>query len=182
VAREQSNLDSKIAFNMGEVIGLEAPDWSREKPRGFWDPSRKLLLSIRRYQHWRNKRGILPGLFRRLIVIRHRFWTAVSGAEIDLTVQIGGGLLLPHTNGIVIHPKAKIGINCLIHQQVTIGTAVDGADDVPVVEENVKIYAGAKVLGPIRIGARATIGANSVVLTDVPEGATVIGSPARRIR
>jgi serine O-acetyltransferase len=78
-------------------------------------------------------------------------------------------LLLPHPNGFVIHPNAKIGINCLIHQQVTIGTGEDGGEGVPMVEGHVKIYSGAKILGPIHIGARATIGANTVVLVDVPD-------------
>jgi serine O-acetyltransferase len=150
-------------------ISAEAPDWNREKPTRFWDPSRKLLLTIRRYQYWHNKRGILPVLFCKLAVLRYRFWSVVTGSEIDLSVQIGGGLLLPHPNGVVIHPNAKIGVNCLIHQQVTIGTEGDGGEGVPMVEGHVKIYSGAKILGPIHIGARATIGANTVVLVDVPD-------------
>jgi serine O-acetyltransferase len=165
-------------------IDAELPDWTREKPSRFWDPSRKLLLTVRRYQYWRNKRGILPGFFRRVVVLRHRLWSVVTGADIDLMTQIGGGLLLPHANGVVIHPRATIGVNCLIHQQVTIGTRNDEPSEawsVPVIEEHVKIYSGAKILGPVRIGAHATIGANSVVLKDVPENATVVGVPAKRV-
>jgi len=172
-----------IGFAVGESsTAEEAPDWTREKPTRFWDPSRKLLLSIRRYQHWRNKDGVLPALFRRLIVLRYCFWSVVTGSDIALTVQIGGGLLLPHPNGVVIHPHAKIGINCLIHQQVTIGTKEDGGEDVPVIEGHVRIYSGAKILGPIHLGAHATIGANTVVLADVPENATVVSVRARQIR
>ena len=171
-----------MGLNVGEGISVEAADWSREKPRRFWDPSRKLLLAIRRYQYWRSKRGILSSFFCKLIVLRYRFWSVVTGSEIDLSVQIGGGLLLPHPNGVVIHPDAKIGINCLIHQQVTIGTSEDGGEGVPVIEGHVKIYSGAKILGPIHVGAHATIGANTVVLVDVPDQATVIGALARRIR
>ena len=70
----------------------------------------------------------------------------------------------------------------MIHQQVTIGTGEEGGKGVPVVEAHVTIYSGAKILGPIRIGAHATIGANTVVLVDVPDAATVIGALARRIR
>jgi serine O-acetyltransferase len=106
----------------------------------------------------------------------------VTGAEIGLTVQIGGGLLLPHPNGIVIHPNAKIGINCLIHQQVTIGTKHDGDDGVPVIEGHVNIYSGAKILGPIRVHANAVIGANTVVLADVAMNATIVPVSVRRIR
>jgi serine O-acetyltransferase len=176
------NLPRSTGLDVGEDNGAETPDWSREKPRRFWDPSRKLLLAIRRYQYWYTKQGMLPGFLRRLVVLRYRFWSVVTGSEIDLTVQMGGGLLLPHPNGVVIHPKAKIGINCLIYQQVTIGTREDGGEGVPVVGGHVKIYSGAKILGPIHLGAYATIGANTVVLADVPGTATVIGVPARRIR
>jgi serine O-acetyltransferase len=171
-----------IGFTGRQHHRAEAPDWTREKPRRFWDPSRKLLLAIRRYQYWLNKGGILSAFFRRLVVLRYRFWSVVTGSDIALTAQMGGGLLLPHPNGVVIHPKAKIGINCLIHQQVTIGTKEDGREDVPVIEGHVKIYSGAKILGPIHLGAHATIGANAVVLVDVPENATVVPVSARQIR
>ena len=165
-------------------IGLQAPDWRREKPRRFWDPSRKLLLTIRRYQYWRSKHGVVARIFRSAVMLRYRFWSVVTAADIDPMARIGGGLLLPHPSGVVIHPSAIIGVNCLIHQQVTIGTRNDRpgeAERVPVIEEDVKIYAGAKILGAVRIGAHAIVGANSVVLEDVPRNATVVGSPARRI-
>lgn len=110
-------------------------------------------------------------------VMRHRFWSAVSGADIPLNCQIGGGLLLPHPNGVVIHPDARIGPNCLIFQQVTLGTLASGG--VPVVGGHVDIGAGAKLLGRIVIGDHAKIGANSVVLADVPAGAVAVGAPAR---
>jgi serine O-acetyltransferase len=166
-------------------VGTEVPDWSREEPTRIWDPSRKLLRTIRRYQHWRGKPGILAQLLRRAVVLRYRFWSVVTGADIDLMTQIGGGLVLAHPNGIVIHPAVKIGANCLIHQQVTIGTIRDEAkenQDVPVIGAHVRIYSGAKILGPVRIGAYVTIGANSVVLENVPAKATVVGVPARRIK
>ncbi len=164
-----------------EGIMAELPDWTREKPGRFWDPSRKLLLTIRSYQYWFSKRGMLPAFFRRVVVLRYRFWSVVSGADIALTAQIGGGLLLPHPNGVVIHPQAKIGINCLIHQQVTIGTREDGREEVPVIGDHVKIYSGAKILGPINVGAHATIGANTVVFVDIPENATVAPGSARQV-
>jgi serine O-acetyltransferase len=170
------------AITIREAISTEAPDWSREKPRRFWDPSRKLLLAIRHYQYWLNRRGFLSAFFRRLVVLRYRFWSVVTGSEIALTVRIGGGLLLPHPNGVVIHPRAEIGTNCLIHQQVTIGTKEDGCEGVPVIDGGVKIYSGAKILGPIHLGAHATIGANTVVSVDVPENGTVVAVSARQIR
>src|SRR5215467_14904510 len=103
-----------------EGISAEVPDWSREKPRRFWDPSRKLLLTIRRYQYWHAKRGPLAPLMCKWLVLRHRIWSVVTGADIPINCSLGGGLLIPHPNGIVIHPGAEVGVNCLILQQVTI--------------------------------------------------------------
>lgn len=107
--------------------------------------------------------------------MRHRFWSVVTGADIPLTCQIGGGLLLPHPNGIVIHPDARIGVNCLLFHQVTIGGR--NAKGLPVIGGHVDIGAGAKILGPVTIGAHARIGANAVVLSDVEEGAVAVGYP-----
>ncbi|MEO7106192.1 MAG: serine acetyltransferase [Rhodoferax sp.] len=92
-----------------------------------------------------------------------------------MNCQIGGGLLMPHPNGIVIHPEARIGPNCLLFQQVTIGYRKGG---VPTIGGHVDIGAGAKILGSIVIGDHAVIGANAVVLRDVPFGCTAIGIPA----
>jgi len=153
-------------------ISATEPDWSREqRRRGEWNPGKALLASIRDYQRHR-------GLRRKLAVLRHRFWSAVSGADIPVNARIGGGLLIPHPNGIVIHPEAVIGPNCLIFQQVTIGVA----NGIPVIGGHVDIGAGAKVLGAIAIGDHARIGANAVVLTDVPAGATMVGIPAREVQ
>lgn len=159
-------------------ISAQLPDWSRETPRRFWDPSRRLLRTIRRYQVWRKRRGPIPLFARRLIVLRHRFWSIVTGADIPLTCNIGGGLLLPHPNGVVIHPAAEIGVNCLIFQQVTIGTR-DGSG-VPRIGGHVDIGAGAKILGSVSIGDHARIGANAVVLADVQPGETALGPVHRR--
>ena len=73
-------------------ISAEIPDWNRERPSRFWDPGRKLLLAIRRYQHWRDHGGAIALLACRWLVLRHRFWSAVTGAEIPLNCSIGGGL------------------------------------------------------------------------------------------
>jgi serine O-acetyltransferase len=148
------------------------PDWSREAKRWFaWNPPRSLLASIRAYQ-----RGGL--IARKIAVARHRFWSVVTGADIPINSQLGGGLLIPHPNGIVIHPGAQIGVNCLLFQQVTIG---HGPGGIPTIGDHVDVGAGARILGRLHVGDHAIIGANAVVLSDVPTGATAVGVPARII-
>lgn len=134
-----------------------------------------MLASIRSYQKY--KHNYLFYFLTKLAVLRHVFWSVVTGADIPINCKIGGGLLIPHPNGIVIHPDAIIGPNCLILQQVTIGS-IDGISK-PIIGGHVDIGAGAKVLGGIRIGDHAKIGANAVVLTDVPIGKTAVGIPAK---
>jgi len=151
----------------------EEADWSREQPTRLWDPGRRLLRSIRRYQYWRGRSSSLAAIISKLLVIPYRFWSVVTGADIPLTVQIGGGLLIPHPNGIVIHPAAKIGVNCLIFQQVTLGTR--GVYGAPELGAHVDVGAGAKILGPVKIGAGARIGANAVVIANVESGASAVG-------
>lgn len=158
-------------------ISASQPDWSREYKRFFsWQPSRSLLASIRLYQRHALRSGIFSKICMKCAVIRHRIWSVATGADIPLTTRIGGGLLLPHPNGIVIHPDAVIGPNCLIFQQVTIGTRAGGLP--PVIGGHVDIGAGAKILGSLNIGDHANIGANAVVLKDVPAGKTAVGIPA----
>jgi serine O-acetyltransferase len=160
-------------------VSAEVPDWSREALRvGAWNPSRALLASIRAWQKARDSDRLDQVAQRWLAVLRHRIWSVVTGADIPINCEIEGGLLLPHPNGIVIHPRVRIGPNCLLFQQVTLGTggSVPGA---PVLHGHVDIGAGAKVLGGVTIGKHAVIGANAVVLCDVPAGATAVGIPAR---
>ena len=158
-------------------VSAELPDWFRERKGRFeWAPSRSLLASIRDYQRLSNSRRIFNGWLRRFVVLRHRLWTVVTGADIPLNCKLGGGLLLPHPNGIVIHPDAEIGPNCLLFQQVTIGDAAGG---VPTLEGHVDVGAGAKIIGYLTVGRHAKIGANAVVLADVPAGVTAVGVPAR---
>lgn len=160
------------------LISSEIPDWLRESKTFLsWQPSKSLLASIRRYQKYRT--SIMPWffLFKIIAITQHRFWSIVTGADIPLNCKIGGGLILPHPNGVVIHPDAIIGPNCLIFQQVTIGTLSGKLP--PDIGRNVDIGAGAKVLGDIYIADHACIGANAVVLKNVPLGKTAVGVPAK---
>jgi serine O-acetyltransferase len=158
-------------------LSVTTPDWSREACRCWWDPGRRLLRSIRGYQRARERGGLVGSLLCKVHSVGHRFWGAVSGADIPLNCSLGGGLLLPHPSGVVIHPGARVGVNCIIFQQVTLGTL--GESGAPVVGGDVLLGAGAKVLGGVTIGDHAQVGANAVVLRDVPAGATAVGIPAR---
>ncbi len=157
-----------------KTVSATEPDWTREQVRGWWDPSRQLLRTIRRYQKCESKPGSFNALRRKWHVFWYRFWSVVTGAEIGLTTRIGGGLLIPHPNGIVIHSGAVIGPNCLLFQQVTLGSR-ERDTGAPVIGGHVDIGARAKLLGSIRVGDHARIGANAVVLCDVPTGVTAVG-------
>ena len=107
---------------------------------------------------------------------RYRFWSIISGADIHRDAKICADLLLPHPSGVVIHRDAVIKPGCMIMQQVTIGQLSEPS--APKIGRGVYIGAGAKILGDISIGDSSKIGANAVVLIDVPENATAVGVPA----
>ncbi|KAM3097695.1 serine O-acetyltransferase [Phormidesmis sp. 146-12] len=160
---------------MASQVSATEPDWLREKCSGWWEPSRQLIKAIRGYQYWRPRGGMIGRSLAALAILQHRFWSVVTGSDIPLNCQIEGGLLLPHPNGVVIHPSVLIGPNCLILQQVTIVGGVE-------IGGHVDIGAGAKIIRAVKIGDHAQIGANAVVLYDVPPGATAVGIPAKIIR
>jgi serine O-acetyltransferase len=155
----------------------EVADLSREhKAWHAWMPSRSLIAAIRDWQR-ANAQPIWLGFVpRKWAVLRHRFWSVVTGADIPVNSQLGEGLLMPHPNGVVIHPAAEVGVNCLILQQVTIGANQHG--EVPKIGDRVDIGAGAKIIGGVVVGEHALIGANAVVVHDVPPWHTAVGIPA----
>jgi serine O-acetyltransferase len=114
------------------------------------------------------------------VVMLHRFWSVVTGADIPLGSRLGGGLVLPHPNGIVVHPEAEVGVNCVLFQGVTVGYGP--RPGLPKIAGHVDVGAGAKILGGVTVGPCARIGANAVVIDDVPAGATAVGVPARIVR
>ncbi|SLN37976.1 Serine acetyltransferase [Roseivivax jejudonensis] len=156
------------------AVSATTPDWSREAVRGAWDPGRKLLRAIRRYQAAKARGGALAAVTRRYWVANHWFWSLLTQCDIPLTVRIGGGLVLPHPTGIVIHAESEIGPNCMVFQQVTLaGRVVAGG--------HCDFGAGAKVLGPLTLGDHVQVGANAVVTRDAGDLAVLSGVPAREI-
>jgi serine O-acetyltransferase len=123
---------------------------------------------------------------------RHEFWLLgrfsshiarwLTGIEIHPAAKIGRRLVIDHGMGVVIGETAEVGDDCYFYHQVTLGVArAIGGKRHPSVGNNVIIGAGAKVLGPIKVGDNARVGANSVVLEDVPSDTTVVGIPARPV-
>jgi len=162
----------KIIADKAVSVSWNVPMWGREEPRNFWDPSRQLLRAIRSYQKISNSKNPFQLLRKKWCVVAFRFWSIVTGADIPLNSNsLGGGLLIPHPNGIVIHPDVVMGVNCLIFQQVTITSGVR-------IGYHVDIGAGAKILGPLSIGNNVRIGANAVLTRSVSSGETVVGIPA----
>jgi serine O-acetyltransferase len=108
---------------------------------------------------------------------------ALTGIEIHPAASIGQGLFIDHGSGVVIGETASIGDDVTLYQGVTLGgTGFATGKRHPTVQDNVTIGSGAKLLGPITIGHGAKIGANSVVITDVPPNSTVVGNPGHPVR
>lgn len=114
----------------------------------------------------------------------------LNGFECNIMAEIDCGLFIPHSMNIVIG-IAKMGKNITVYNGVTLGARVmkkndpdykEGVNRYPIIEDNVVIYSGAKLIGPIHIGKNAVVGANAVVVHDVPEGKTVVGIPARILK
>jgi serine O-acetyltransferase len=107
----------------------------------------------------------------------------LTGIEIHPAARIGDGFFIDHGMGVVIGETAEIGDDVTLYQGVTLGgTGFATGKRHPTVQDNVTIGSGAKLLGPITVGHGAKIGANSVVIHDVPPNATVVGNPGHPVR
>ena len=105
----------------------------------------------------------------------------LTGIDLPCEARVGRRLRIDHFGGIVVSGDAVIGDDVVLRNGVTIGLKRTNERGAPVIGNRVDIGAGAKILGPIRIGDDAVIGANAVVLHDVPAGATAVGIPARTL-
>lgn len=162
-------------------------DVSRITGRGMWRDVLVQLLVGETYTYvfWMRLCGRLaasgapvqPLLFLARIILRHFRYR--MGINIPYSTQIGPGLLIGHAGGVVVNAASRIGCNCNISHNVTIGSTKGIRAGVPTIGDNVYIGPGAVLIGNICIGGNAAIGANAVVVEDVPEGTTVAGAPAR---
>ncbi|MFN2543223.1 MAG: serine O-acetyltransferase [Actinomycetota bacterium] len=146
------------------------PSLLRALERGATRPG-PLAVVLYRASHWLWKRGLET-----LAEILWRINYFLSGADIHPGAEIGGGLRLTHTSGVVIGKGVRIGHNVTLLHGVTLGGSAKGwfdgafADGFPDVGDDTEIMAGAKVLGPIKVGRGCFIGANAVLARDLPDG------------
>ncbi len=107
----------------------------------------------------------------------------LTGIEIHPGAKIGKGFFIDHGSGVVIGETAEIGDNCLVYQGVTLGgTGKDKGKRHPTLGNNVMVGAGARVLGPFKVGDNSKIAAGAVVLKEVPPNCTAVGVPARIVK
>jgi serine O-acetyltransferase len=137
-------------------------------------------IVLYRVAHWLHARLGLR-LLSRLVSVASRFWT---GVEIHPAARIGRGFFLDHGAGVVIGETAVVGDHCVMFHNVTLGgTGKYHGQRHPIVANHVFIGTGAVLLGPIRVGDYARVGANAFVINrDVPAHSTVVGTPARIVK
>lgn len=143
------------------------------------NPSFKITFWFRVGSYLKERRNIFYRLTYIVVFFIHKHNQYLTGIQLSFGTSIGGGLFFPHFSGIVISGSSKIGDNCTIFQGVSLG-AIRGKGD-PNVGNNVVLAPGVKILGNVNIGNDVFVGANSVLVKDVPDSAVVVGIPARII-
>lgn len=142
--------------------------------QGLW------VMCVYRFGNWRY--GIRPAWLRRPFSLLYKLLRTTvqiaTGIELPCEARVGRRLRIEHFGGIIVSGDAVIGDDVVIRQGVTIGLRQTGRRGAPNIGDRVDIGAGAKLLGDIKIGNDAVIGANAVVLCDVPPGALAVGVPA----
>ena len=142
--------------------------------QGFW------ALVVYRFGRWRY--GVKPVLLRKtlsaLYKLLFKLVQIVTGIELPCEVETGRNFVIDHSGGIVVSGYARFGDNCRIRSGVCVGLSQAGDPCAPVIGHNVDIGAGAKLLGRITIGDNVLIGANAVVVRDVPSNSIAVGVPA----
>lgn len=146
--------------------------------QGFW------AVAVHRFGNWRM--GVRPKLLRAPLTLLYRFlvrwveWTC--GITLPYTVRLGRRVRIWHHGGMILHARS-IGDDVQLHQNTTLGiVAADRPEGIPTIEDRVDIGCGACILGDLKVGHDSRIGANAVVLTDIPPGSTAVGMPARVVK
>jgi serine O-acetyltransferase len=145
--------------------------WSAQ---GFW------VMLVYRFGRWRYQVRPVPlrKFFSFIYHVLFKMIQILTGIELPCEVEVGRNFIIDHFGGIVVSGYAKFGDNCRIRNGVVVGLRHVEDKRAPVIGNNVDIGSGAKLLGPIRIGDNVLIGANAVVMSDVPDNSIAVGVPA----
>ncbi len=154
------------------------------KGRQLWLNPAIWAITIYRFGNWlytTNPFVLLRVPLKVVYFFAYMFSEVVMEMCLDPQATIGGGLYIAHIGGIHINPQAIVGSNCDIAHRVTIGASAMGRQGAPVLGDKVYIGTGATLVGKIKVGSGVKIAANTLVITNVPDGATVMGVPGRII-
>jgi serine O-acetyltransferase len=165
--------DSTLRAIIADLARFRTSGYSGWGTEGFWA---LFLYRVQRSVRARKPRWLwLPALI--IIGILKKLFTMITHMDIHPDARVGPGLLLPHVGPLRIHGLTTIGADCAIHQVCTIGAGPTpgGAR----IGDHVMVGCHTSIIGPVTIGDRCVIAANSLVLSDVPAGSTAIGVPAR---
>jgi serine O-acetyltransferase len=178
----QHDLDRYTYMQPEQLVGGRSTRWLGLRALlgrpGMWV---MLQYRVSRWVHFYVHIPGLRSILKFICAVWQKLVEMMTGVELPNRAEIGGGVFMPHANGIVIHIDAKIGRNCNISQQVTIGVGGSDPSGTPTIGDRVFFGAGAKVFGPITVGDDVAIGANAVVTKDLPNHVVAVGIPAKVI-
>jgi serine O-acetyltransferase len=172
---DETNANPPLLAQIKEDWIAHGRDWTRP---GF------RAVASHRFGVWRMT--VQPKILRAPLSIMYRWMFRKCrnhyGIELPYSAKLGRRIVIEHQGGIVVHGNCEIGDDSILRQGVTLGNkTLDRPHDAPKLGKNVNIGAGAKVLGAVTVGDGASVGANAVVLKDIPAGAVAVGIPARVI-
>jgi serine O-acetyltransferase len=157
--------------NLREDLRTYNGKWSAQ---GFW------VMIVYRFGRWRY--GVRPVYVRKVLsLVYHvlfKITQVTTGIELPCEVELGDNFIIDHFGGIIISGYVKFGDNCRIRSGVVVGLRHVEDERAPIIGSNVDIGSGAKILGPIRVGNNVLIGANAVVIMDIPDNCIAVGVPA----
>jgi serine O-acetyltransferase len=147
---------------------------------GNWGAQGLWVMAVYRFGRWRY--GVRPAILRKCFsLIYHVLFKLVqilTGVELPCEARVGRNFVIDHFGGVIISGHASFGDNCRIRDGVVVGLRRVEEKHAPTIGNNVDIGSGAKLLGSIRVGDNVLIGANAVVLCDVPDNSVAVGVPA----
>lgn len=173
-------LNQNLAIEPLSLLAQIKEDWIAHGKD--WTKPGFRAVAIQRFGVWRMK--IEPKILRAPFSIFYRYLYRqvrnVYGIDLPYTVQLGRRVIIEHQSCIIIHGNCTIGDECIIRQGVTIGNRyLDRPFEAPKLGKRVNVGAGVKILGSVTIGDDVNIGANAVVIKDIPSGQTAVGIPAK---